>query len=185
MKAFIVDYIKKEVKYALEFYRSDKQICNEGILGKTTKNFPFFKIKVVFGFEFLIIQGNRVSTTSDTITIQIGSIDDCDNEHGFTKTDATPKITSVKSKKQRTSQKKNNKKNKRSIANNRINTTNCEQKLIISICSPSNQMLYDLFFLIIHCRYNHNISAKKLMGTIQTYCQFLFSCHDNCCYCDR
>lgn len=90
-----------------------------------------FVMNFLFNFFFLaILQGNRVSTESDTITIRIGGIDECGNEIDHS---SATKATQPNSKQQPTKSTrwKRAKRNKSSIANNRISTTNCKWKICI------------------------------------------------------
>lgn len=85
------------------------------------------------------MQGNRVSTESDTITIRIGGIDEYGNEVDHSTATKAPKQNI----KQSTTRWKRTKRNKSSIANNRISTTNCKCKIL-----KTKQAIYGKFHVI-------------------------------------
>lgn len=62
-----------------------------------------------------------MSTESDSLTIRIGNIADCDSDRN----DGTDKTSTINGKDSQIKPTRNNKKAKRPIADNRVKSTNC------------------------------------------------------------
>lgn len=115
---FVVKYLRHE--YRILRNQNLTRVLNNWAKKHKNNNEIFIVI-------FILIQGNRIPTDNDRLIIRIGSINNCDtNENGATQNSTTSSslTTATKQRRNRTLKTKNDK-TKKSIANNRIKTTNC------------------------------------------------------------